>query len=63
MLDRSDINNLCIQETDENSYIVSVNHGKYILNWNVSQVLNISSIGNLNIINNMDSAMFSNKIR
>ena len=63
MLDRTDINSLSIQETKENEYIVSLNQGKYILNWDVGQVLNINSTNNLEITRSMDSAMFNNKIR
>ena len=63
MLDRSDISNLCIQETDESSYIVSVNQGKYILNWDVTRVLNINSTDTINIKSSMDSAMFAHNIR
>ena len=63
MLGNKDINDLCIQETTDGSYIVSVNQGKYILNWDVSRVLNISSIEQMNIHNSMDSAMFAHNIR
>ena len=63
MLDRTDINSLSIQETKENEYIVSLNQGKYILNWDVGQVLNINSTNSLKIARSMDSAMFKNKIR
>ena len=63
MLDNKYINDLCIQETTDGSYIVSVNQGKYILNWDVSRVLNISSIEQMNIHNSMDSAMFAHNIR
>jgi hypothetical protein len=63
MLDRTDINDLSIQETKENEYIVSLNQEKYILNWDVGQVLNINSTTNLEITRSMDSAMFNNKIR
>ena len=63
MLDRNDISDLCIQETDESSYIVSVNQGKYILNWDVTRVLNINSTDTINIKSSMDSAMFAHNIR
>jgi len=63
MLDRQDISGLCISEIDNNDYIVQVNNGLYVLNWNVDEIVNITLLENHEITKNIDSAMFVHKIR
>ena len=63
MLERQDINTICIQETSDNDYIVQVNNGLYVLNWNVDNIVNMGLIDSLEINRSMDSAVFAHKIR
>jgi len=63
MLDRQDIPSLCISEIDNNDYIVQVNNGLYVLNWNVDEVVNITQLKNKTVTCNIDSAVFADKIR
>jgi len=63
MLDRQDISSLCISEIDNNDYIVQVNNGLYVLNWNVNEIVNITLLENHKFTKNIDSAMFVHKIR
>ena len=63
MLDRQDISVLCISEIDNNDYIVQVNNGLYVLNWNVDEIVNITLLENHEITKNIDSAVFVHKIR
>ena len=63
MLDRQDISGLSISEIDNNDYIVQVNNGLYVLNWNVDEIVNITLLENHEITQNIDSAMFAHKIR
>lgn len=63
MLDRQDISGLSISEIDNNDYIVQVNNGLYVLNWNVDEIVNITLLENHEITQNIDSAMFVHKIR
>lgn len=63
MLDRQDIHNLCISEVNNNDYIVQVNNGLYVLNWNVDSVVNMTLEDKSKITKNIDSAMFVDKIR
>mgnify|MGYP003129395580 FL=1 len=63
MLDRQDISGLSISEIDNNDYIVQVNNGLYVLNWNVDEIVNITLLENHEITQNIDSAMFVDKIR
>lgn len=43
MLDRADITDLSIANTDDGNNLVLVNSGKYILNWESERLLNINS--------------------
>jgi hypothetical protein len=63
MLERQDINLVCITEIDNNDYIVQVNNGIYTLNWNVDKIVNMKTLDNIKITRNIDSAMFAQKIR
>jgi len=63
MLDRQDISSLCISEIDNNDYIVQVNNGLYVLNWNVDEIVNITLLENHKFTKNIDSAMFVHTIR
>jgi len=63
MLDRQDISVLCISEIDNNDYIVLVNNGLYMLNWNVNEVVNITLLEKHKVTKNIDSAVFAHKIR
>ena len=63
MLERQDVDNVCILEVDNNDYIVQVNKGLYCLNWNVDKVVNMKQLENIEITRNIDSAVFAHKIR
>ena len=63
ILDRQDISALCISEINNNDYIVQVNNGLYVLNWNVDEVVNITQLKNTTVTCNIDSAVFADKIR
>jgi hypothetical protein len=63
MLERQDVDNVCILEVDNNDYIVQVNNGLYILNWNIDNVVNMKQLENIEITRNIDSAVFAHKIR
>ena len=63
MLDRQDVDDVCILEIDNNDYIVQVNKGLYCLNWNVDKVVNMKQLENIEITRNIDSAVFAHKIR
>ncbi len=52
-----------IGPVDNNDYIVQVNNGLYVLNWNVDEIVNITLLENHEITKNIDSAMFVHKIR
>ena len=62
MLERQDVDNVCILEVDNNDYIVQVNNGLYILNWNVNKIVNMK-LEEIEITRNIDSAVFAHKIR
>lgn len=63
MLDRQDVDDVCILEIDNNDYIVQVNKGLYCLNWNIDKVVNMKQLENIEITRNIDSAVFAHKIR
>ena len=62
MLERQDVDNVCILEVDNNDYIVQVNNGLYCLNWNVNKIVNMK-LEEIEITRNIDSAVFAHKIR
>ena len=53
---------ICMLEIDNNDYIVQVNNGLYILNWNVNKIVNMK-LEEIEITRNIDSAVFAHKIR
>jgi hypothetical protein len=63
MLDRQDVDDVCILEIDNNDYIVRLNKGLYCLNWNIDKVVNMKQLENIEITRNIDSAVFAHKIR
>jgi len=63
MLDRQDVDDVCILEIDNNDYIVRLNKGLYCLNWNIDKVVNMKQLENIEITRNIDSAVFVHKIR
>ena len=62
MLERQDLDNVCILEVDNNDYIVQVNNGLYCLNWNVNKIVNMK-LEEIEVTRNIDSAVFAHKIR
>ena len=63
MLERQDVDDVCILEIDNNDYIVQINNGLYCLNWNIDKVVNMKQLENIEITRNIDSAVFAHKIR
>ena len=63
MLERQDVSNVSITEIENNDYIVQVNNGLYTMNWSVDKIVNITLLENVTITRNIDSAVFTDKIR
>ena len=63
MLERQDVDDVCILEIDNNDYIVRLNNGLYCLNWNIDKVVNMKQLQDIKITRNIDSAVFAHKIR
>ena len=63
MLERQDVSNVSITEIENNDYIVQVNNGLYTMNWSVDKIVNITLLEKVTITSNIDSAVFTDKIR
>jgi len=61
LMNRPDINDLTLLETDEGDNLVQVNQGIYILNWAPGEMLNINT-QKFRITRTMESSMFEHKI-
>jgi len=60
-MNRPDINDLTLLQTDEGDNLVQVNQGKYILNWAPNELLNTPT-DKFRITQIMESSMFEYKI-
>ena len=61
LMNRPDIKDLALLETEEGDNLVQVNQGIYILNWAPGEMLNINT-KKFHIANSMESSMFEHKI-
>jgi len=61
LMNRPDINDLTLLQTDEGDNLVQVNQGKYILNWAPNELLNTPT-DKFRITQIMESSMFEYKI-
>ena len=62
IIDRPDISELSMFQTDEDN-LVQINNGKYILNWGDGQVVNINSVIPTEIRKSISSKNFQHVIR
>lgn len=61
LINRNDINDLVLAQTQEGDFLVMVNSGRYILNWAPDEMLNTST-ATLQITKTMDASVATNKI-
>ena len=61
LMNRPDINDLTLLQTDEGDNLVQVNQGLYIINWAPGEMLNINT-KKFRITRTMESSMFEHKI-
>jgi hypothetical protein len=61
LMNRPDINDLTLLQTDEGDNLVQVNQGIYILNWAPGEMLNINT-QKFRIAQSMEASMFEHKI-
>lgn len=61
LIDRPEIKDLTIAETNEGDSLVLINNGKYILNWAPGEILNTAT-SKLQITKTMDASIATKKI-